>query len=152
MMKSNNSGLTLIELIIVLAILSILVSLIVPKIDSTNYRLKTEARLLCNEIRDLRLKNMTESLLYKIYIHSDNYQLHEGPSQLKRWDVESGIKISDNFGDENISYTKLSFNNNGAPNYSGTITIKDINSGKYMEITIVLATGRVLLKDEIYSP
>ncbi len=146
---TREKGITLIELIICLAILSILFYIIIPEINISTFNLKTTSRNLCQEIRNIRSINMTEDSLYCIIIKEDRYLIKRSSSILRTEYLPPNIKISDNIVDGSSEFSKIKFNCNGAPTYPGTIKIKDIDSRKYMEITIVPASGRILLKNKV---
>lgn len=147
----GKKGYTLVELTITIAIMAIITLVAICRIDVEPLEIKTEAKKLCSDIRYLRVLNMTENNLYEIVLTKDYYALQNGVKNIKRVYFQSDIELIDNFNDDSVEYSVLKFNRNGAPNFSGTIKIRNKNSGKYIEITIIPATGRVLLKDEIYS-
>ena len=70
--------------------------------------------------------------------------MHNTP--VKEVKLEKSFKIV-----HNISGGDIYFRDIGAPLKSGTIRILDNETNKYCEITIVPATGRVLLKNRIFE-
>lgn len=149
----DKRGVTLIELILVLAIVLILGSLVELKGNRDIYYLKTEARMLCQKMRSLRLKNMTENTTYKIILKNNCYEVHRESKRIEYIVINENLELDDNIDDDNESYSTLRFNHNGSPKGCAcTIIVKDKNTGQYMEITIAAVSGRVLLKDEIKYP
>ncbi len=144
--KKSNGGMTLIELLFVISILSISLAIIIPKIERRDYYLMTSARALRDDIRSIRYLKMTEGKSYLISLEGTQYTIKEGHKVIKRVKLEKDFKITNNFpkGEVYFSY-------NGSPNSGGTVTIFDNKKNKYCEITIVPATGRILLIDEIFE-
>lgn len=138
-------GMTLIELILVVSILAIIFSLIFPKIERRNYHLMTYSRMLRDDIRNARYMSMVEGKIHKIILEPYQYKIVENTRELKVVKLEKDFRISHNFSKGDIM-----FNYNGTPiPGGGTIKIFDNKLNKYTEITVIPATGRVLLKREI---
>lgn len=141
----NKKGFTLIELILVMAILGIIMGLVIPSFKFGNYYLKSLSKELYSDIRYVRMLNMTEGSDYKIYLGDGLYKISSGIKDIKVVNIRPEYKL---FPPREY----ISFSPQGAPVYKEkTITIKNMKNGNYMEMTIVPASGRVLLKDEIYS-
>ncbi len=147
----KSKGYTLLELIITIAIISIIVSISIPKLKLSTYNLKPSGTKLCQEIRNIRYISMTDNTLYNIILNKDSYYIRKGTKIIKNATLDKNLILSDNFNDLASEYSTVQFNHNGAPMYAGTIKIRDKNSGKYIEITIVPVTGRVLLKNDIFK-
>ncbi len=144
----SHEGFTVVELIIVLAILGILSILAVPKINSSNFYLKMQGKKLCSEIRQIQISRMTLGEEYRITLSPEKYVIQNGPKDLKTIQLMPGYELLYDF-----NKNKIMFQYNGAPVYGGTtIRIRNKKNGKYIEITIVPASGRVLMKEEIYQP
>lgn len=143
--QKSNSGMTLIELILVISIFALSLSIVIPKIERRGYHLMTSSRMLRDDIRYVRYIKMVEGKSYKISLEGNQYTVMENARILKKVKLEKDFKLtySENFrgGDIVFSYT-------GSPsNGGGTITIFDNRTNKYCEITIVPDTGRILLKN-----
>ncbi|MTI70173.1 MAG: hypothetical protein FH751_07980 [Firmicutes bacterium] len=141
----NNSGFTIIELICIVAILGIIITLTIPNMKFS-YGIKLYAVQLCSDIRHVRVKKMTEGKDYKIYIDDNFYEIRKGIKTIKRVDLPKDIKIISNYRKKYINFTYR-----GAPVVSGSINIFDEKQNRYFQITIVPASGRILLKDEIFE-
>lgn len=145
----NNRGMTLIELLLVISIIALSLSIAIPKIERRNYHLMTSSRMLRDDIRNVRYMKMVEGKNLKISLERNQYSVMENSKVVKRVKLEKDFKITytDNFKGGDII-----FGYNGVPTYGGgTITIFDDRANKYCEITIVPATGRILLKNEIFK-
>ena len=143
----NQKGFTLIELIVVIATLAMLFSLVIPNIQKNSSELLTTSRKLRDEIRYIRYMKIAEGKNYRLVFQEHSYILSEGPKRIKEVIIDKDLSINQNFiGSE------VFFSYNGAPSSNGgTITITNKNSKRYCKITVVPATGRILLKDKIYN-
>lgn len=130
---------TLIELIIVIAILGILAAICIPKNRMRYYRLDSQVKILTSEIRKARHKVMTEGGHHLIVLDENSYMISNGITHSKIVELGEDIWIGDNLG------RKVRFNPSGSPRRSGSITIQDMVTMKRYDITIVPYTGRILL-------
>jgi prepilin-type N-terminal cleavage/methylation domain-containing protein len=147
MFKLNNKGLTIVELIVVIAVLGLLFSFVIPKIDKNPYYLLSTSKVLRNDIRSIKYLTMTEGTYIRILFEKYSYKILEGPKQKSLVKMNKGYKIIQNFKENTIV-----FNYNGTPlTGGGTILILDESTKKYCEITVVPATGRILMKNKIYK-
>lgn len=143
-MKKKQKGYTLIELILVMSLMSLLAAIAIPRIDKTPFNMKIYSRKLCADIRYIRLMKMTEGGGYRILLHEEYYRVLNGTKELKTVELPTHMHLL-------YPAQVIRFKLNGAPSWAGTIYVRDKKSGSYYEITIVPASGRVLLKDEIKS-
>lgn len=107
-----------------------------------DFILKAQAKELCSDIRAIRLLKMTEGKGYQMQINKDHYKVLIGTKEIKVVKFHKHI--------ETLHRNKyISFSYQGAPmeGSAGTITIQNKKTGTFYEITIVPATGRVLLKE-----
>lgn len=143
----EQKGITLIELIVVIATLAMLFSLVIPNMQKKSTELLTTSKMVRDEIRYIRYMKMTEGKNYRLVFQEHSYILNEGPKRIKEVIINKDLTINQNFiGSE------VFFSFNGAPSSNGgTITISNKISKKYCKITVVPATGRILLKNKIYS-
>ena len=140
----NIQGLTLIELVVTMAIMVIAAGIVIPKFDMGDYLLKTQAQQLCGEIRNIRALKMSEGEYYQIALNRDFYQVKNGIKELKKVEMLKNYRIF--YEKQDISFTY-----SGVPNSGNTITIMNEKNGRRMKITIVPSSGRVLLKNEIFT-
>lgn len=143
----DNKGLTIVELIVVIGFLGLLFSIAIPKVDRTPYLLVSASKALRNNIVEVRYSAMTEGTLKRVFFNKYAYKIIESTKTLKSVDMRPGIKIIQNFKNND-----LAFHYNGTPLFGGgTIIILDEITKRYCEITVVPATGRILMKDEVFK-
>ena len=130
---------TLIELIIVIAIIGILAAISIPKNNMRHYRLDSKVKILTSDIRKVRYKVMTQGGRDNIVLRENSYIISNGSTLNNVVEFGEDISIGDNLGKQ------VRFNPSGTPKNSGSITIEDVITLKRYEITIVPHTGRILL-------
>lgn len=147
--KNYSGGMTLIELLLVISIIAISLSIVIPRIERRDYHLITSSRMLRDDIRSIRYSKMVEGKNLRISLEKNQYKILEGVKIIKKVKLEKDFKITYS---STFKTGDIIFGYNGAPTYGGgTITIFDDKANKYCEITIVPATGRILLKNEIFE-
>jgi len=143
--KLNKKGFTLIELIVTIALLAILFSIVVPRINTDRYYMEKIAKELLYDLKDIKVKNMTsENKTYTITFFTDFYILKEGTNagikQYKKVELKEDYEFYYSNGNQN-----LTFNYRGSPSQAQTITFKNLKTEVIKQITIVPVTGRILL-------
>jgi len=151
-LKANENGLTLIELITVVSIFSIIVLITLPKTDffsskTSQMRLRMVANELISDIRYVQYKNIHENESLYLTLQSDHkgYYIKKTGTMVKKVKTKilpDGITVYWNINENPL---EISFSNQGAPTPSGC-TISLLNSNKRIDITILPATGRVMIK------
>lgn len=141
--KLNEKGYTLIELVLVLAILGIILLISMPTISNINDTyLNHFSRQLLYDIRYVKNMNMAEPMKsYNMVLLGDGYQVRYAdpmPAFHKVVDLRDNYSLS--FYDSTVW-----FNANGTPRRAQTIKILNNSTGRYREITINVNTGRILL-------
>ena len=141
--KLNEKGYTLIELVLVLAILGIILLISMPTISNINDAyLNHFSRQLLYDIRYVKNMNMAEPMKsYNMVLLGDGYQVRYAdpmPAFHKVVDLRDNYSLS--FYDSTVW-----FNANGTPRRAQTIKILNNSTGRYREITINVNTGRILL-------
>lgn len=142
----NKKGYTLIEIITVLSLIAILIGLSVPKITNDFGYLDNSSEELLRDVRYIQtevMKNPSNS--YRINVNSIEHSYYIVNSRNN--EVLKSVKLKDRYA---ISYTgtgDLYFNSNGTPIHPGTYRITDTRLNKSKEITVVVATGRTIIKE-----
>lgn len=149
----NKNGVTLIELIVVLAIISILMTVAVPLYSMIGeFYLDTSSKELLVDMRLAQQKAMTEGYYYHIYFNSSNnsYMIYSYKDMnscvYKKVNLPAGIK----FDRIHSTYeeNKISFDERGKPYPRPcTVALKD-SGGHYKRITITVATDYISLKKD----
>ncbi|MDF2546483.1 MAG: hypothetical protein K0R93_1381 [Anaerosolibacter sp.] len=147
-MKKNHrqKGFTLIEVVAVIGLMVILSSLAMPTIKKSSFTMKSYARHLCTDIREVRMSKMTLGGQYSILLSKKYYKVLDGTQELKSVEIPDPFELL--YGNEEVR-----FSYQGVPTHGGdTITIYNKDSRRFYQITIVPASGRVLLLDELFGP
>lgn len=144
MLFRNSQGVTLIELVIVVAIILIILSIAMPKSDSLlNYRERRELMGFKKDIVFARNNAIFESTLYRLDIRPKEnyyiiYKLSDKWEKVKRKNLESGLKFEFDY----LNRIEVIFNPTGAPNKGISIYLISRKEEK-IRITITPATGKV---------
>lgn len=141
----NNKGVTLIELILTLTILTVIMVIVIPKTNNNAY-LNSISKELLYDIRDLRTRSMTsDNSYYSMVIAPNRYYItkssaKEGRKIIKIVDLKPNYTLN-----SSNRKRKVEFSYNGRPRYPTTITIMNTKKNKHKQISIVPDTGRILL-------
>jgi|SRR5690554_553732 len=153
MRKRHNRGFTLLELIVVLAILGIISSIVIPSIVFITRRntLKTVTQEIAQEIKDTQqlATNYRKEVIFDLDINRNTYTVRENRAKPKTFTTgqfSKDITITSNlyrpYTGDMRGVRRIKYSANGLPSQTGTIWITD-QSGKTMTITIAVGTGRV---------
>lgn len=137
----EEKGLTLVELVVSIALLSVLTLICIPKNRINDYRMHGQAMMLTNDIRMIRSLIMAEGEAYHITLGNTDYVVMNGFKLVKR------VEFGDDTWMGNNMKNKIMFSYQGRPINAGSISIQNKVTGKFHDITIVPYTGRVLLKN-----
>jgi prepilin-type N-terminal cleavage/methylation domain-containing protein len=149
-MKKNQKGVTLLELVVVFAIIAITAVLVIPNLGSwlTNYRLRSAARDVTSTLRTAQMRSVSNNLFYRVEFTGSSYTLTRSTSELRAdpWDNEgvaqtlpSGISIKSN----SFAGNKALFRPNSSSN-GGTVVLQ--NKIRQTTITVVPTTGRITVQ------
>ena len=143
-MKHNNShskGYTLIELMVVVAIISILFGLGINGIDSLIQwnKLNTAANMLSSELKIAQSRAFYEGVYYKLQFWPtlDRYRIYKQTELYKDTQLEDIDLFNTNFTDNNIYFYP-----SGVPGQGGTVTLKN-KKGKVLYVIMTPVTARV---------
>ena len=145
--KNNQSGFSLVELVIVVALIAIFMSIAVPRFTMSSHReLDLATRELVSNLRLIRSETIATGIECRI-----TYNLAEKSYEVKL--VDGGYTVylpeeittfsmnkMDTLDDKKNPYNY--FTSTGSPNVSRTITLWT-EDGKERKISIIMATGRV---------
>ncbi|WP_310443780.1 GspH/FimT family pseudopilin [Tissierella sp.] len=144
-LKQNKYGYTLLELILVLALFSIMLSLVMPSLSNI-YNTKENKELMefKRDIIFARNSAVVENCIYGVYIDLSNnsYKIVKEDkitTIIKDKQFTQGITIKSNNFKNSINFSAT-----GTPNRSGTILVTN-RKNQNIEITITPATGKVNL-------
>ncbi|AIS52352.1 hypothetical protein TKV_c11810 [Thermoanaerobacter kivui] len=150
----KEEGLTLIELITVLAILSIIVLIVIPSTDffdttRSNIRLTLIAHEVVNDLRYIQQKSIFEGeiLLFESDDTKTRYYIKrkDDNENIKIKNLPEGIKISKKDGGK----VEIYFNQMGTPIGACTITLKN-DKGSEIYISVAVVTGRIMISGKNY--
>ncbi|MDD4780089.1 MAG: prepilin-type N-terminal cleavage/methylation domain-containing protein [Tissierellia bacterium] len=136
----NNDGLTLIELIVTLTIMSLLLAIAVPRVDLNFGYMEKMINEFAMDVRNVQMENMKiPSAGYEIKIYSNKYYVRKNMNIEKTVNFKDGYTIYYNNGDS------ISFTYDGEPKKAGTFTITDTRTSKIKQVSIVPVTGRTII-------
>jgi prepilin-type N-terminal cleavage/methylation domain-containing protein len=148
-MKMNKRGVTLIEVVIVFAIIAIGAVLMVPNMGAwiPNYRLRSATRDLVSTMRVAQMRAVSNNAEYQVSITGGSYTLQRYSSGLATWVSEgdattlpTGITInSNNFLSNNPLFRPNSSSNGGSLVLGNT-------KGTQRTITVLPSTGRISIQ------
>jgi prepilin-type N-terminal cleavage/methylation domain-containing protein len=151
MRKMNKRGVTLIELVVVFAIIAIGAVLLVPNIGAwlPNYRLRSATRDITSTLRTAQMKAVSINLDYRVSFtegigDAGSYVLERNTGGVN-WipdgaskTLPTGIQLTTNFPDD-----KVVFKPNSSVEQGGTIKLLYPPKGTTRTITVLLSTGRI---------
>ncbi|ADD02328.1 conserved hypothetical protein [Thermoanaerobacter mathranii subsp. mathranii str. A3] len=150
----KEEGLTLIELVTVLAILSVIVLIVIPSsnfFDTTmsNVRLTLIAHEVVSDLRYIQQKSIFEGeiLYFKSKLDNTGYYInrYDDNKNVRTKNLPKGIKISKKDGGK----VEIYFNQMGTPIGACTITLKN-DKGSEIYISVAVVTGRIMISGKNY--
>lgn len=144
-LKNKSQGYTLLEIIVVLALLAILLSIAVPSIRIIgNFEEKNEIKSFRRDIISIKNKAIMEGTIYILSIERKNnrYVITSGGKTIKdvkfiHWEILTG----------NTFNNKIKFKATGSPEMGGTLRLKN-KKGKVIKLTIQPVTGKLNIYEE----
>lgn len=140
----KNNGFTIIEMIVTIAILSVVLVISIPKVSIDFGYMDKMANGFVFDVRYIQMENMKNpGLNYKIRIYAD----------LRKYIISNNDRLEKTVTFKEryiISYSNIGpigFNSEGTPVNAGTFTITDSKTKKFKSISIVPTTGRTIIKE-----
>ncbi len=138
----NNSGFTLIELFVTIAVISVVLAIAIPKFDIDFGYMDKMASEFVMDVRFIQTEHMKAAdSNYEINIFK-NMNTYEVRQNLN---VEKVVRFKDRFSIMYNNGGTISFTNTGAPINAGTLTITDKKTMETKKISIVPGTGRTII-------
>ncbi len=167
--KNKNSAFTLIEMMVVIAIISVAVSIAIPNIIDwlPEQRLKAAARDVVSTMNEAKLEavknNSTVTLVFNTgppgyYFFDTNADdtWQAGEKRVNLADYKSGIAFGSGGATNNWSGTSITqyiftgnnvgFTSRGFSNTNGTVFLQNINNDICFAITVLSSTGSINLR------
>jgi len=146
--KTNEKGLTLIELVVVLVIVAILAGLLVPNVGTwlPNYRLRSATRDIVSTMRTAQMKAVSTNSQYRV-----NFDV-AGNGYILQYQTTSGLWVNDGathnlptgitFKDADFGSASQAVFNSNATSSAGSVTLQN-RKGAMQRISLTSSTGRV---------
>ena len=153
-MKMNKRGVTLIEVVIVFAIIAIGAVLMVPNMGAwlPNYRLRSATRDMVSTMRVAQNRAVSNNMDHQVLIAGGSYTLQRFSSGLHTWITEgdtktfpTGITISNNtFQALGTTPTGSALFRPNSSSNGGTLVL--VNTKTQRTITVLPSTGRISIQ------
>ncbi|MGO1368237.1 MAG: hypothetical protein ACTHVE_01315 [Senegalia sp. (in: firmicutes)] len=146
----DNKGITIIELILILAIMGIIIVIAVPKFDFSDSEMKRYGRELTMDLNYIKTKSKTSNnnSENRIRLESKHYELYIDNKVNKTKKLKENFQITTNLK-PNIIPETIQFTRMGAPSRACSIFIINNDNNKYIKISITPATGRIHMYENI---
>lgn len=144
LLRNNKRGYTLIELLMVVALISLFLAIAVPRFSFVHaIREKQEIKYLYKDLLYARNKAVVEKKIinFDVDLVKNSYRISEGTKEIKNVKLENGVVL------EGCINQNMIFNSMGSTsgNTAQTITFRT-KSGDWYEITIPVATPNITLR------
>ncbi|MBP1927324.1 prepilin-type N-terminal cleavage/methylation domain-containing protein [Sedimentibacter acidaminivorans] len=138
----NNSGFTLIEMVVTIALISVVLAVAIPKIDIDFGYMDKMASEFVMDVRYIQTEHMKvadSNHEIKIYKNTNTYEVRQNLN------VEKVVRFKERFSIMYNNGGTISFTNTGTPINAGTLTIMDKKTMETKKISIVPGTGRTII-------
>ena len=138
----NNNGFTLIEMVVTIAVISIVLAVAIPKFDLDFGYMDKMASEFVMDVRYIQTEHMkvaNSDYEIKIYKNSNTYDVRQN------LDVEKAVRFKDRYSIMYNNGDTIGFTYEGIPLNAGTFTITDTKTLKTKKVSIVPGTGRTII-------
>jgi len=138
----NNDGFTLIEMVVTIAVLSIVLAIAIPRFDLNTGYMEKMVNEFATDVRYVQMENMkmpASGYEINIYKNSNKYDVR------KNMDIKKTVIFKDRYTINYNNGDTIGFAYDGGPKNAGTFTITDIKTNKTKRLTIVPTTGRTTI-------
>lgn len=142
----NNKGFSLIEMVVTISILSIVLALAIPRLDTDFAYMEKMANEFAMDVRYVQMESMKRpGSGYKISIDKSAgcYYVYKNTVMEKTVTFKERYKIDYT----NLNMDSIGFTFEGMPVNAGTFSILDTKTNEIKEVSIVPTTGRTILKE-----
>jgi prepilin-type N-terminal cleavage/methylation domain-containing protein len=140
MIRKYSPGFTLVELLIVMAVVSICLAIAMPDIAtfSSGYKLRAAAREVASDLQFTRLLAVKENKAFRVIFGSDSYQV----IRLSDGSVAKSRSFGPEYPDISLTNAAIDFDPRGLSNGS-TVTVANPKGTKNVSVA---PTGRVAIE------
>ena len=138
----NNSGFTLIEMVVTIVVISIVLAVAIPKFDvDFGYmdKMSSEFVMDVRYIQTEHMKVADSNYVIKIFKITNTYEVRQG------LDVEKVVRFKERYSIMYNNGDTISFNKDGIPINACTFTITDKKTMDTKKVSIVPGTGRTII-------
>ncbi len=153
MLRKRQSGFTLMEMMIVVAVLAIMAAIAIPNFMSLlpGMRLNGAARQVMGDLMAARMNAVKENNRFRVFFNSpgtNQYQILDDDNNNNSADTGEAIttppkNIQDNYHDVSFSSTTNPIFYPRGTAYGTTVTVTNSSGSKYVKVAI---TGRVKIE------
>lgn len=140
MKKKHSPGLTVVELIIVMALLTICLAIAMPNIAtfSSIYKLKAAAREVATDLQFARLLAVKENQTFQVIFGSSSYQVIRSSDG----SVAKSRSFGPDYPDISLTNAAITFDSRGLSNGS-SVSVANSRGNKNVSVA---PTGRVMIE------
>lgn len=138
----NSDGFTLVEMVVTIAVVSIVLAVAIPRFDLDMGYMDKMANEFVMDVRYVQTEHMKatgSNYEIKIYKSTNTYDVRQNLN------VEKAVQFKERFSIMYSNGDTISFTNDGTPVNAGTLTITDTKTMETKKVSIVPGTGRTII-------
>lgn len=138
----NSDGFTLVEMVVTIAVISIVLAVAIPRFDlDMGYmdKMASEFAMDVRYVQSEHMKTTGSNYEIKIYKSTNTYDVRQNLN------VEKAVQFKERFSIMYSNGDTISFTNDGTPVNAGTLTITDTKTTETKKVSIVPGTGRTII-------